>query len=103
MSRVSSDLGRALLRTVHRTCRRGGRSFKRSKGIANVLRRIGLGTLPITWHLCNESSGSGPEPHTRPIVQPQSPSWPLFLRHFQPLPPPDPLHSIRSHVPARIL
>src|ERR1700687_5551724 len=61
MSRVSSDLGRALLLTVHRTCRRGGRSFKRSTRIANVLRRTGLGTSPITWHLCNESSGSGPQ------------------------------------------
>src|ERR1035437_3098579 len=61
MSRVSSDLDRALLLTVHRTCRRGGRSFKRSTGIANVLRRTGLATSSITWHFCNESSFFGSE------------------------------------------
>ena len=43
----------------------------------------------------------GPQPHTRSIVQPQAPSWPLFLRHFQSLSPPDPLHPIRPHLQAR--
>src|SRR6266852_3195643 len=43
-----------------------------------------------------------PQPDARTIVQPQSPSWPLFLRYFQPFASPDPLHSILAHLPPRI-
>src|ERR1019366_1404531 len=43
------------------------------------------------------------QPHTRTIVQPQPPSWPLFLRHLQPFTSPDPLHSILPHLPPRAL
>ena len=34
------------------------------------------------------------------IVVPQPPSGSLFLRHFQPLPPPAPLHSVPAHRPS---
>ena len=34
------------------------------------------------------------------IVVPQRPSGSLFLRHFQPLPPPAPLHSVPAHRPS---
>ena len=44
-----------------------------------------------------------PQPHTGPIVQPQSPSWPLFLRHFQSFSPPDPLHPILAHRPTSLV
>ncbi len=39
----------------------------------------------------------------RPIVQPQPPAGPLFLRHFQPLTTPDALHPIPAHLPASTL
>src|SRR6266852_5627317 len=41
-----------------------------------------------------------PQPHARPIVQPQPTAWPLFLRHSQPLTTPDPLYPVFAHVPA---
>jgi nucleotide-binding universal stress UspA family protein len=41
------------------------------------------------------------QPHTRPVVQPQPSPRFLFLRHLQPLPPPDALHPILAHLPAR--
>ena len=34
-------------------------------------------------------------------LQPQPPSWPLFLRHLQRFASPDPLHPILSHLPSR--
>ena len=40
-----------------------------------------------------------PQPHARPIVQPQPPTGPLFLRHFQPLATPDALYPILAHLP----
>src|SRR5450631_3798834 len=43
-----------------------------------------------------------PQPDAPTIVQPQPPSWPLFLRYFQPCASPDPLHSILAHLPPRI-
>src|SRR5271155_3520048 len=43
------------------------------------------------------------QPHTRTIPEPQSSSWPLFLRHLQPSAPPDPLHSILPPRPSRML
>src|SRR5665811_1690587 len=41
-----------------------------------------------------------PQPHAGTIIQPQSPSGPLFLRHFQSLSPPNPFHSILSDRPS---
>ena len=41
-----------------------------------------------------------PQPHTGTVIQPQSSPGSLLLRHFQPLPPPDPLHPILAHWPA---
>ena len=41
-----------------------------------------------------------PQPYTGTVVQPQPSSRPLFLRHFQPLSPPDPLDPILTHLPA---
>ncbi len=41
-----------------------------------------------------------PQPHTGTLIQPQSSPGSLLLRHFQPLPPPDPLHPILAHWPA---
>src|SRR5271168_3250288 len=43
-----------------------------------------------------------PQAKARSVVEPQPPSRPLFLRHFQPFAPPDPLHSILAHMPAPI-
>src|SRR5664279_486888 len=42
-----------------------------------------------------------PQPHTRAVVQPQTSPRSLFLRHAQTLPPPDPLHPVLTHTPAR--
>ena len=42
-----------------------------------------------------------PQPHTGTVIQPQSSPGSLLLRHFQPLPPPDSLHSVLAHFPAR--
>jgi len=42
------------------------------------------------------------QPKARSVVQPQPASRPLFLRHFQPFPPPDPLHSILAYMPTAI-
>jgi hypothetical protein len=44
-----------------------------------------------------------PQPHTRPVVQPQPTARPLFLRHFQPLATPDALHPIFAYLPASTL
>ena len=41
-----------------------------------------------------------PQSYTGTVVQPQSSSRPVFLRHFQPLSPPDPLDPILTHLPA---
>ena len=43
-----------------------------------------------------------PKPHTGTVVQPQASARSLFLRHFQTLPPPDPLHPVLAHTPARL-
>ena len=43
-----------------------------------------------------------PQPKARSIVQPQPASRPLFLRHFQSVAPPDPLHAILAHMPTAI-
>ncbi len=43
------------------------------------------------------------EPYTRAVVEPQSSSWPLLLRYFQPLAMPDTLHAILTHPPASSL
>ena len=43
-----------------------------------------------------------PEPHAGTVVSPQPCSWPLFLRHFQPFPPPDPLYPVLAYLPAAI-
>ena len=53
--------------------------------------------------LINESNMIRPfwtQSDTASIVQPQPPSGPLFLRHFQPLSPPNPLHSVAAHRPS---
>jgi hypothetical protein len=44
-----------------------------------------------------------PQPNARSIAQPQPSSWPLFLRHFQPLTSPDALDAIPAHMPACLL
>ena len=44
-----------------------------------------------------------PQSHTGTAVQPEPSSGPLFLRHFQTFPPPDSLHPILPHRPARAL
>ena len=41
-----------------------------------------------------------PQPNARPIVQPQPPTGPLFLRYLQPLATPDALHPIFAYLPA---
>ena len=43
------------------------------------------------------------QPYTTSVVQPQSSSWPLFLRHFEPLATPDALHPILPNMPACFL
>ena len=43
------------------------------------------------------------KPYARTVVQPQPASRLLLRRHFQPFPPPDPLHSVPSHIPTRSL
>ena len=44
-----------------------------------------------------------PQSHTGAAVQPEPSSGPLLLRHFQTFPPPDSLHPILPHRPARAL
>src|SRR5512143_3901334 len=43
-----------------------------------------------------------PQPHAGAVVQPQSSSRLLFLRHFQPFASPDPFHSVLAHWPSRL-
>ena len=43
------------------------------------------------------------QPDTGTIIEPESSSWPLLLRHLQPFAPPDPLHSVPAHLPSRAL
>src|ERR1700678_489386 len=43
-----------------------------------------------------------PQPNARSIVEPQPTAWLLLLRYLQPLAPPDPLHAILAHLPARM-
>src|SRR5690348_10327523 len=47
--------------------------------------------IPTRWSQSN----------TGTVVQPQPRSGLLFLRYFQPLPAPDPLHAILTHLPPR--
>ena len=42
----------------------------------------------------------GAQAHARAVVQPQAAALWLFLRDFQPLPSPDPLHPLGVHRPA---
>jgi len=42
-----------------------------------------------------------PQPDARAVVQPKAPALGLFLRHFQPFPPPDAIHALDAHLPAR--
>ena len=42
----------------------------------------------------------GPQPHARAVVEPQTAPFWLLLRHFQPLPSPDPPHPLDVHPPA---
>ena len=42
----------------------------------------------------------GPQPHAGTVIQPKPSSPGLPGRHFQPLPPPDPLHPLVVHIPA---
>src|SRR3989304_2777689 len=41
-----------------------------------------------------------PKPHTATRARPQTPPFPLLLRHSQPLPPPHPVHPPAVHLPA---
>ena len=43
-----------------------------------------------------------PQPHARAVVEPQTAPFRLLLRHFQPLPPPDPPHALDVHPPALV-
>jgi hypothetical protein len=43
------------------------------------------------------------EPDARTVIEPQPASWPLFPGYFEPLTPPDALHTITTHIPSRIL
>src|ERR1700732_3241931 len=43
------------------------------------------------------------QPHTRPVVEPQPPSWLLSLWYLQPFTTPDPLHPVLAHSPPRML
>src|SRR5262245_31703530 len=45
----------------------------------------------------------GPQSNTGTVVQPQPRSRSLFLRYFQPLPAPDPLHAILTDLPSLTL
>ena len=40
------------------------------------------------------------KPDTGTVIEPQPSSRPLFLRNFQPLTPPDPLHSVPACLPS---
>jgi len=42
----------------------------------------------------------GPQPYAAPVVEPQTPAFGLLRRHFQPLPPPDPLDPLVIDMPA---
>ncbi len=44
-----------------------------------------------------------PQPHTRPIVEPQPSARLLLLRYLQPFTTPDSLDPILAHLPARML
>src|SRR3954469_10887144 len=44
----------------------------------------------------------GPKANAGPIRQPQPPALGLLLRHFEPLPAPDPFHPLVVHPPARV-
>ena len=44
----------------------------------------------------------GPQPYTRPVVEPQTASFGLLLRHFKPFPAPDPPHALDVHPPALV-
>ena len=44
-----------------------------------------------------------PQPNTGPIVQPEPTLLGLFLRDFQPLPPPDPFDPFMVHMPAAVV
>jgi hypothetical protein len=44
-----------------------------------------------------------PQPNARAIVEPQSPSWLLFLWNLQPLATPDSLYPVFAYLPARML
>ena len=41
-----------------------------------------------------------PQTDTGPVVQPKPSSFRLFLRHFKPLTPPDPVHTPNTDPPA---
>ena len=40
------------------------------------------------------------EPHTRAVIQPETATFWLFHRHFQPFTPPDAIHPLLVHMPA---
>ena len=44
-----------------------------------------------------------PQPNARPIVQPEPTLLGLFLRDFQPLPPPDPFDALVIYMPAAVV
>ena len=41
-----------------------------------------------------------PKPDTRPVIQPETAALWVFLWHFQPFPPPDPVDPLKVHPPA---
>ncbi len=44
-----------------------------------------------------------PQPHARTVIQPKPTLLRLFLRDFQPLPPPDPFDPFMVHMPAAVV
>ena len=44
-----------------------------------------------------------PQTHARSVVEPQTASRLLLMRHLQPFAAPDPLHAVLAYVPARFL
>lgn len=42
-----------------------------------------------------------PQPYSRPVVKPQSPTWLLLLGNLQPFAVPDTFYPILAHSPAR--
>ena len=75
----------------------------REAGASEEKARAAAGSIPVGQYLASVVPMLRPQSHTGTAVQPEPSSGPLFLRHFQTFPPPDSLHPILPHRPARAL